>query len=156
MAIDTGASYITGPAGPISVLMKAIGAAEMAEGEVSRPPLLPSFHVPPPAAPLAASPPALPCPSKQAQGCFFLLQYVVDCDQVPQLPNISFHLGGKIYVLSGSGYILRVSCSPLGGMGWGGVAGQLCQAGCMCWGITGCSFPAAPCILFALPLEQLR
>uniref|UniRef100_A0A672UJR7 renin n=1 Tax=Strigops habroptila TaxID=2489341 RepID=A0A672UJR7_STRHB len=31
-AVDTGASYITGPAGPISVLMKAIGAAEMAEG----------------------------------------------------------------------------------------------------------------------------
>ncbi|NXF93469.1 RENI protein, partial [Eubucco bourcierii] len=68
VAIDTGASYVTGPAGPISVLMKAIGAAEMAEGE-----------------------------------------YVVDCDQVPQLPNISFHLGGKIYVLSGSAYILRQS-----------------------------------------------
>ncbi|GAB0200102.1 renin [Grus japonensis] len=68
VAIDTGASYITGPAGPISVLMKAIGAAEMAEGE-----------------------------------------YVVDCDRVPQLPNISFHLGGKPYVLSGSAYILRQS-----------------------------------------------
>lgn len=38
MAVDTGASYITGPAGPVSVLMKAIGAAEMAEGEVSNPP----------------------------------------------------------------------------------------------------------------------
>uniref|UniRef100_A0A8C6JFB9 renin n=1 Tax=Melopsittacus undulatus TaxID=13146 RepID=A0A8C6JFB9_MELUD len=36
-AVDTGASYITGPAGPISVLMKAIGAAEMAEGGVSIP-----------------------------------------------------------------------------------------------------------------------
>ncbi|XP_010577952.1 PREDICTED: renin [Haliaeetus leucocephalus] len=68
VAIDTGASYITGPAGPISVLMKAIGAAEMAEGE-----------------------------------------YVVDCDQVPQLPNISFHLGGKAYTLSGSAYVLRQS-----------------------------------------------
>ncbi|NXX98626.1 RENI protein, partial [Centropus bengalensis] len=68
VAVDTGASYITGPAGPISVLMKAIGAAEMAEGE-----------------------------------------YVVECDRVPQLPNISFHLGGKAYVLSGSAYILRQS-----------------------------------------------
>ncbi|XP_010017057.1 PREDICTED: renin [Nestor notabilis] len=67
-AVDTGASYITGPAGPISVLMKAIGAAEMAEGG-----------------------------------------YVVDCDQVPQLPNISFHLGGKAFGLSGSAYILRQS-----------------------------------------------
>uniref|UniRef100_A0A8B9FPV9 renin n=1 Tax=Amazona collaria TaxID=241587 RepID=A0A8B9FPV9_9PSIT len=36
-AVDTGASYITGPAGPISVLMKAIGAEEMAEGGVSKP-----------------------------------------------------------------------------------------------------------------------
>ncbi|KFQ97383.1 Renin, partial [Nipponia nippon] len=68
VAVDTGASYITGPAGPISVLMKAIGAAEMTEGE-----------------------------------------YVVDCDRVPQLPNISFHLGGKAYVLSGSAYVLQQS-----------------------------------------------
>ncbi|NXH32009.1 RENI protein, partial [Myiagra hebetior] len=68
VAVDTGASYITGPAGPVSVLMKAIGAAEVAEGE-----------------------------------------YVVDCDQVPQLPNISFHLGGKVYGLSGPAYVLRQS-----------------------------------------------
>uniref|UniRef100_U3JCG2 renin n=1 Tax=Ficedula albicollis TaxID=59894 RepID=U3JCG2_FICAL len=68
VAVDTGASYITGPAGPVSVLMKAIGASEVAEGE-----------------------------------------YVVDCEQVPQLPNISFHLGGKVYGLSGPAYVLRVS-----------------------------------------------
>ncbi|NWT98569.1 RENI protein, partial [Urocynchramus pylzowi] len=66
VAVDTGASYITGPAGPVSVLMKAIGATEVAEGE-----------------------------------------YVVDCEQVPQLPNISFHLGGKVYGLSGPAYVLR-------------------------------------------------
>uniref|UniRef100_A0A8C9EPU6 renin n=1 Tax=Pavo cristatus TaxID=9049 RepID=A0A8C9EPU6_PAVCR len=69
VAIDTGASYITGPAGPVSVLMKAIGAR-----------------------------------------CLLLLQYVVDCEKVPQLPNISFHLGGKAYTLGGSAYVLRVSC----------------------------------------------
>ncbi|XP_005059270.1 PREDICTED: renin [Ficedula albicollis] len=68
VAVDTGASYITGPAGPVSVLMKAIGASEVAEGE-----------------------------------------YVVDCEQVPQLPNISFHLGGKVYGLSGPAYVLRQS-----------------------------------------------
>ncbi|XP_041326461.1 renin [Pyrgilauda ruficollis] len=68
VAVDTGASYITGPAGPVSVLMKAIGATEAAEGE-----------------------------------------YVVDCEQVPQLPNISFHLGGKVYGLSGPAYVLRQS-----------------------------------------------
>ncbi|NWI39763.1 RENI protein, partial [Picathartes gymnocephalus] len=68
VAVDTGASYITGPAGPVSVLMKAIGATEVAEGE-----------------------------------------YVVDCEQVPQLPNISFHLGGKVYALGGPAYVLRQS-----------------------------------------------
>ncbi|NXC92170.1 RENI protein, partial [Cercotrichas coryphoeus] len=68
VAVDTGASYISGPAGPVSVLMKAIGASEVAEGE-----------------------------------------YVVDCEQVPQLPNISFHLGGKVYGLSGPAYVLRQS-----------------------------------------------
>ncbi|NWV06164.1 RENI protein, partial [Ptilonorhynchus violaceus] len=68
VAVDTGASYITGPAGPVSVLMRAIGAAEVAEGE-----------------------------------------YVVDCERVPQLPNISFHLGGKVYGLSGPAYVLRQS-----------------------------------------------
>ncbi|NXM62688.1 RENI protein, partial [Illadopsis cleaveri] len=68
VAVDTGASYITGPAGPVSVLMRAIGATEAAEGE-----------------------------------------FVVDCEQVPQLPNISFHLGGKVYGLSGPAYVLRQS-----------------------------------------------
>uniref|UniRef100_A0A674I9Q8 renin n=1 Tax=Terrapene triunguis TaxID=2587831 RepID=A0A674I9Q8_9SAUR len=37
VAIDTGASYITGPAGSIAVLMRAIQAAELAEGGVSKP-----------------------------------------------------------------------------------------------------------------------
>ncbi|NWR34292.1 RENI protein, partial [Tachuris rubrigastra] len=94
VAVDTGASYITGPAGPVSVLMKAIGAAEMAEGEVSPP----HTHTP-----------IRPSPREWAQGHLLLPQYVVDCDQVPQLPNISFHLGGKVYALSGSAYVLRQS-----------------------------------------------
>lgn len=50
----------------------------------------------------------------KAQRCLLLLlQYVVDCEKVPQLPNISFHLGGKAYTLSGSAYVLRVSCVPM-------------------------------------------
>lgn len=75
-----------------------------------------------PPAPLAACTPAYPCPSKWAQHCLLLPQYMVDCDQVPQLPNISFHLGGKPYMLSGSAYVLRVSCTPpcslYGVVGW--------------------------------------
>uniref|UniRef100_A0A674GHY7 renin n=1 Tax=Taeniopygia guttata TaxID=59729 RepID=A0A674GHY7_TAEGU len=58
VAVDTGASYITGPAAPLRVPLAVPGPVP------------------------ALSPP---------------LQYVVDCEQVPQLPNISFHLGGKVY-----------------------------------------------------------
>ncbi|XP_078500783.1 renin [Lissotriton helveticus] len=68
VAIDTGASYITGPAGSVSVLMKAVGATELAEGE-----------------------------------------YIVDCDKIHQLPDISFHMGGNAYTLKGPAYILRQS-----------------------------------------------
>ncbi|XP_073175704.1 renin-like [Lepidochelys kempii] len=68
VAIDTGASYITGPAGSIAVLMKAIQATELAEGG-----------------------------------------YIVDCDKVHLLPDISFHLGGKVYALSGLAYVLQQS-----------------------------------------------
>lgn len=62
MAIDTGASYITGPAGPVSVLMKAIGAAEMTEGEVSKAQLHP--HV----LPSPSSGSALPPPPPAVRG----------------------------------------------------------------------------------------
>ncbi|XP_069800968.1 renin [Dendropsophus ebraccatus] len=65
-AIDTGAAYITGPAGSVSVLMKAIGAMQQNEGE-----------------------------------------FTVDCDQISQLPDISFHMGGNEYTLKGEAYILR-------------------------------------------------
>ncbi|KAM8977238.1 renin [Pelodytes ibericus] len=67
-AIDTGASYITGPAGSVSALMKAIGATELAEE-----------------------------------------QYIVDCDKISQLPDISFHMGANEYTLKGEAYTLKQS-----------------------------------------------
>ncbi|XP_032734245.1 renin isoform X1 [Lontra canadensis] len=33
-------------------------------------------------------------------------EYVVNCNQVPTLPDISFHLGGRAYTLSSSDYVL--------------------------------------------------
>ncbi|XP_063813340.1 renin [Pseudophryne corroboree] len=68
VAIDTGAAYITGPAGSVSVLMKAVGATQLPEGE-----------------------------------------YTVDCDQISQLPGITFHMGGHEYTLRGPAYTLRQS-----------------------------------------------
>ncbi|KAM5179956.1 renin-like isoform 1-T1 [Mantella aurantiaca] len=68
VAVDTGAAYITGPAGSVSVLMKTIGAMQLPEGE-----------------------------------------YLVDCDKIAQLPDISFQFGDQEYPLKGSTYVLRQS-----------------------------------------------
>ena len=38
-------------------------------------------------------------------------QYQVDCDVVDQLPAIEFEFGGKVFVLNGADYILKVSKS---------------------------------------------
>ena len=35
-------------------------------------------------------------------------QYVVNCNQVPTLPDISFHLGGRAYTLTSADYVLQV------------------------------------------------
>lgn len=39
---------------------------------------------------------------------FTLPQYVVNCNQVPTLPDISFHLGGRAYTLTSADYVLQV------------------------------------------------
>ncbi|XP_070604990.1 renin [Erythrolamprus reginae] len=66
-AIDTGASFISGPASLVSVLMKSIGALFLVEEE----------------------------------------KYVVQCESIPGLPDISFHLGDMTYSLSSSSYVLK-------------------------------------------------
>ncbi|XP_072267676.1 renin [Pyxicephalus adspersus] len=68
VAVDTGAAYITGPASSVSILMKAIGATQLPEGE-----------------------------------------YLVDCNNISQLPDISFHIGEQEYPLKGPTYVLRQS-----------------------------------------------
>ncbi|XP_048962997.1 renin isoform X1 [Canis lupus dingo] len=35
-------------------------------------------------------------------------EYVVNCNQVPTLPDISFHLGGRAYTLTSKDYVLQV------------------------------------------------
>lgn len=39
-------------------------------------------------------------------------QYVVNCNQVPTLPDISFHLGGRAYTLTSADYVLQVRPGP--------------------------------------------
>ncbi|XP_053101347.1 renin [Hemicordylus capensis] len=68
VSIDTGTSFITGPASSVSILMKAIGATLMEEKD-----------------------------------------YVIECNKIHLLPDISFHLGEKTYPLSGSAYVLQHS-----------------------------------------------
>ncbi|KAF5897545.1 cathepsin D [Clarias magur] len=48
---------------------------------------------------------------QKAIGAIPLIQgeYMVDCNKVPSLPNISFNLGGQTYTLTGEQYILKVS-----------------------------------------------
>lgn len=43
----------------------------------------------------------------------FSPQYVVSCNQVPTLPDISFHLGGKLYTLTSQDYVLQVREVPV-------------------------------------------
>ncbi|XP_037667989.1 renin isoform X2 [Choloepus didactylus] len=65
-AVDTGASFITGPTSSLRLLMETVGATELSTNE-----------------------------------------YVVDCNQVPTLPDISFYLGGRAYTLTGVDYVLQ-------------------------------------------------
>lgn len=44
-------------------------------------------------------------------------QYVVNCNKVPTLPDISFHLGGRAYILTSADYVLQVRCRE---KGWAG------------------------------------
>lgn len=40
---------------------------------------------------------------------WLLLQYTVDCSQIPSLPEITFNIGGQPFTLTGKEYVLEVS-----------------------------------------------
>lgn len=102
--IDTGSSYITGPASSVSVLMKTIGA-DLDESGVSlaRAAWLPTKNID-----------LLKVHHHHLHHltcflvCFSFHQYKVNCGTVKMLPSITFHLGGQEYSLTHEDYILWV------------------------------------------------
>ena len=42
---------------------------------------------------------------------FFLVQYLVDCSQIAKMPNVTFILAGKPFVLTSNQYVLKVTLS---------------------------------------------
>lgn len=137
VVVDTGASYISGPTSSLRLLMDTLGAKELSTNEVSwgsrgtrgcwehnlGPRITPEAvgskwgHS---GASLLSSHSSSRGAQPQAWGCVcwgtshtqgFPLpspQYVVNCNQVPMLPDISFHLGGRAYTLTSSDYVLQV------------------------------------------------
>lgn len=51
---------------------------------------------------------SLPRPFHTDNTSLYSPQYVVNCSQVPTLPEISFYLGGRAYTLNGMDYVLQV------------------------------------------------
>nr|XP_055190182.1 renin isoform X2 [Nyctereutes procyonoides] len=86
VVVDTGASYISGPTSSLRLLMDTLGAQELSTNEVR------SWGS-------TTWPRTQNYPRKH--------QYVVNCNQVPTLPDISFHLGGRAYTLTSVDYVLQ-------------------------------------------------
>ena len=40
---------------------------------------------------------------------YFLFQYTIDCDKIPDLPPVDFQLGGKTFTLTGAQYVDKVN-----------------------------------------------
>lgn len=98
--IDTGSSYITGPASAVSVLMKTIGA-QLDESGVSFYTCNMVSHN----KHLAVK--KLICTHHHPL-LYVVHQYKVNCDTVKTLPSVTFYLGGQEYSLTQEDYILWV------------------------------------------------
>lgn len=103
--VDTGTSLLVGPVEEVRELQKAIGAVPLIQGEVSGRGRTRR----------GAGAPRLLCPTCGP----LLLQYMVPCEKVSSLPEVTLKLGGKAYRLSAEDYTLKVR----GGRGRTGVAG---------------------------------
>lgn len=109
--VDTGTSLIVGPVDEVRELQKAIGAVPLIQGEVSRAAGQPGVGD---GCPGGCSPG--PCPPTH---CPLLLQYMIPCEKVSSLPEVSLRLGGKDYKLHAEDYTLKVGGAGGRPGGWG-------------------------------------
>lgn len=97
--MDTGTSLMVGPVEEVRELQKAIGAIPLIQGEVSGPAQPGGWT--PHCCPRLRSPPQV--------AVFSILQYMIPCEKVSGLPDITLKLGGTNYKLSAEDYTLKVS-----------------------------------------------
>lgn len=93
--VDTGTSLIVGPVDEVRELQKAIGAVPLIQGEVSRAGEAGGW----------AGVPQAAVPTR----CSLVFQYMIPCQKVSSLPEVTLKLGGKEYKLSAEDYTLKVS-----------------------------------------------
>lgn len=123
--MDTGTSLMVGPVEEVRELQKAIGAIPLIQGEVSGPAQPGGWT--PHCCPRLRSPPQV--------AVFSLLQYMIPCEKVSGLPDITLKLGGTNYKLSAEDYTLKVGAGGMRpgeqqpGAGWGPSADRLAVAG---------------------------
>lgn len=101
--MDTGTSLMVGPVEEVRELQKAIGAIPLIQGEVSGSAQPGGWT--PHCCPRLRSPPQV--------AVFSILQYMIPCEKVSGLPDITLKLGGTNYKLSAEDYTLKVGA---GGM----------------------------------------
>ena len=86
--VDSGTSLLAGPTTEINKINLAIGAIPIVNGEVW-------YHV----------------VTSTLYAISWFLQYMVQCGDIPQMPNVEFVLSGIKYVLTPNDYVMKVSHS---------------------------------------------
>lgn len=113
--VDTGTSLMVGPVDEVRELQKAIGAVPLIQGEVSR------------ASWATGGRGRVPrwlfpgrCPTHTA---LLRFQYMIPCEKVSSLPEVTLKLGGKDYKLRAEDYTLKVGARGQGSLEAGSLGG---------------------------------
>lgn len=107
--VDTGTSLIVGPVEEVRELQKAIGAVPLIQGEVSRVWAGEGCKAAAPKLTREKGRGRGPQAAPQT-GSLLSPQYMIPCEKVSSLPEVSLKLGGKDYKLRAEDYTLKVRC----------------------------------------------